>query len=152
MIRAQAILHCCLFRFDYLYSVFQLIKAASQAADYWGLYPLPCPCHFAHAWLPAHTPWPPHPRARCPAADDWPTNTSPCFPKHLSISTSTASCVPRLLNLSSAKRDMSMWASLVIHFSTTLSPAFDHCCQISWLHIDYKVGYNCCDHLVWSLI
>lgn len=129
MIRAQAILHCCLFRFDYLYSVFQLIKAASQAADYGGLYPLPCPCHFAHAWPPAHTPWLPHSRARCPAADDWPTNTSPCFPKHFpSPPALPAVC---LLNLSSAKRDMSMWASLVIHFSTTLSPAFDHCCQIS---------------------
>lgn len=44
MIRAQAILHCHPFRFDYSYVAFQLIKAVSQADDCKDLCLLPHPC------------------------------------------------------------------------------------------------------------
>lgn len=45
MIRVQAVLHCHLFTFDYLYAMFQLVKAASQAAVCRALHLQPAPVH-----------------------------------------------------------------------------------------------------------
>lgn len=65
MIRAQAILHCHPFGFDYSYVAFRLIKAVSQAADCKDLCLLPHSCPpWAVRSNPPCTP-PPSPQPSC---------------------------------------------------------------------------------------